>query len=76
MDVGLVRVLMDELGMLVHMGVFAGRGERGIVSGMGVVVVEVVMAVAVLVDEWRVPVEMGVSLCDQQPCAEYHDRER
>ena len=76
MDIGLVWVLVDELGMHVHMGVFPGCGERGVFSGVGMVVVEVIMAVAVLMDEWWVPVGMGVLLCDQQPCAEYHDRER
>ena len=76
MDVGLVRMLVDDLAVFVQVGVLTGRGERRVAGCVGVVVVKVVVAVPVLVDDRRVPVEVGMLLGDQQPCACGHDGQR
>jgi len=75
-DIGLVRMLVDDLIMGMHMRVLAGRRERRVVSRVSVVVVKVVMAVAVLVNDRRVPVGMGMLLRDQQPGTKRHDGQR
>lgn len=62
MNIGLVRVLVDEFDVRVHMGVLAGRGERRVAGRMSVVVVEVVVAVAMLMDARWMTVGVGVLL--------------
>lgn len=76
MNIGLVRVLVGEFGMSVHVGVLPGRRERRVAGLVVMVVMEVVVAVAVLVDGCRVPVGMGVLLGDHQPGSEGHDGQR
>ncbi|MBA7486879.1 hypothetical protein ES707_22441 [subsurface metagenome] len=76
MDIGLMRVLVGEPGMRMHMGVLTGRGEQRVAGRVGVVVVEVAVAVAMLVDDRLVPVGVRVLLGDQQPRPERHDRQR
>lgn len=62
MNIGLVRVLVDEFDVRVHMGVIAGHGERRVAGRMSVVVVEVVVAVAMLMDARWMTVGVGVLL--------------
>ncbi|MDD4253049.1 MAG: hypothetical protein PHT74_07885, partial [Methanoculleus horonobensis] len=67
MDVGLVRVLVGDLGMGVYVGVLPGRRERRVAGLVVVVVVEVVVAVAMFVDGRRVPMRVRMLLGDHQP---------